>query len=72
MNKGREHGTKLCSRVSVTIVRRSARVGDYETFCRLCKAWEDDRNARGSGVGWQFTNADARIRLKRLYPKITP
>ena len=25
-----------------------ARVPDYDTFCRLRKAWEDDRNARGA------------------------
>ena len=47
-----------------------ARVPDYDTFCRLREAWEDDRNARGGGVDWQFTNADARVRLKHLYPKI--
>ena len=47
-----------------------ARVPDYDTFCRLCKAWEDDRNARGGGVDWQLANADARVKLKHLYPKI--
>ena len=48
-----------------------ARVPDYDTFCRLREAWEDDRNARGGDVDWQFTNADARVKLKQLYPKIT-
>ena len=47
-----------------------ARVPDYDTFRRLREAWEDDCNARGGGVDWQFTNADARVRLKHLYPKI--
>ena len=47
-----------------------ARVPDYDTFRRLREAWEDDRNARGDGVDWQFTNADARAKLKHLYPKI--
>jgi DDE superfamily endonuclease len=32
--------------------------------------WYEDRNAKQVGVDWQFTTADARIRLKRLYPKI--
>jgi hypothetical protein len=45
------------------------RVPDYDTLCALCKAWEDERSARG-GVDWQFTNTDARIELKHLYPKI--
>jgi hypothetical protein len=33
-------------------------------------AWADDRNERQVGVDWQFTTADARIKLKHLYPKI--
>ena len=46
-------------------------VPDYDTSCGLREAWEDDRNARGGGIDWQFTNADARVKLKQLYPKIT-
>jgi hypothetical protein len=33
--------------------------------------WNADRNHRQIGVDWQFTTDDARIKLKRLYPKIT-
>jgi len=33
-------------------------------------AWAADRNDRQVGVDWQFTTADARIKLKHLYPKI--
>ena len=32
------------------------------------KAWNIDRNNNQSKVDWQFTNDDARIKLKRLYP----
>jgi DDE superfamily endonuclease len=32
------------------------------------EAWEADRNERQVGVNWQFTTADARIKLHRLYP----
>jgi transposase len=32
------------------------------------KAWESDRNSRQNGVSWHFTEEDARIKLKRLYP----
>jgi len=46
------------------------RIGDIETFRREVKAWQDARNALGSGMDWQFTTADARIKLKRLYPQI--
>jgi DDE superfamily endonuclease len=34
-------------------------------------AWSTDRNLQQIGVDWQFTTDDARIKLKRLYPKIT-
>ena len=33
-------------------------------------AWERRRNARPHTVNWQFTAADARTKLKRLYPEI--
>jgi hypothetical protein len=32
-------------------------------------AWEQNRNQSQRGVDWQFTNAEARIKLKRLYPQ---
>jgi hypothetical protein len=44
-----------------------------ETMAKLkseVHAWEQDRNDDVVGVDWQFTTADARIKLKRLYPKI--
>jgi hypothetical protein len=31
-------------------------------------AWQDPRNAQQAKIDWQFTTADARIKLKRLYP----
>jgi hypothetical protein len=33
-------------------------------------AWEAERNERQVGVNWRFTTADARIKLRRLYPSI--
>jgi len=45
------------------------RIGDFETFCREVKAWQDARNASGNGVNWQFTTAEARTKLKKLYPQ---
>ena len=30
--------------------------------------WEGVRNAAGSRIDWRFTTADARIKLKHLYP----
>ena len=34
------------------------------------KAWEGNRNNKNCKINWQFTNGDARIKLKRLYPSI--
>jgi len=33
-------------------------------------AWERQRNAAKAKVHWPFTTADARIKLRRLYPSI--
>ena len=33
-------------------------------------AWESGRNALEGKVNWQFTAADARIKLRRLYPQL--
>ncbi|HWG41467.1 MAG TPA: IS630 family transposase, partial [Gemmataceae bacterium] len=33
-------------------------------------AWQQKRNAAVVKVDWQFTTADARVKLKRLYPTI--
>ena len=34
-------------------------------------AWQNHRNNKTSKINWQFTNDQARIKLKRLYPSIT-
>lgn len=33
-------------------------------------AWEQNRNLASSTVNWQFTTADARIKLRKLYPSL--
>lgn len=33
-------------------------------------AWQDHRNNKNNKINWQFTDKDARVRLKRLYPSI--
>jgi hypothetical protein len=46
------------------------RIPDQETLREEIAAWEERRNAHEVQVNWRFTTADARIRLKRLYPSI--
>ena len=46
------------------------RLGDRATLEREVAAWEAARNAAAATIDWHFTTADARIKLKRLYPVI--
>jgi hypothetical protein len=46
------------------------RIADQETLAKEVSTWEKERNERSVKVDWQFTTADARIKLKRLYPTI--
>jgi IS1 family transposase len=41
-----------------------------ETLREEIAVWEERRNKHEVKVNWRFTMADARIRLKRLYPSI--
>jgi len=45
------------------------RIPDEETLRRETKAWERERNRTASEAKWQFTTADARIKLNSLYPQ---
>lgn len=44
------------------------RIADEETLKREISAWEKERNGKSAKIIWRFTNTDARVRLKRLYP----
>ena len=46
------------------------RIPDEETLVWEVVAWEEARNAQGNPLDWRFTTADARIKLKHLYPSI--
>lgn len=46
------------------------RIPDLPTLQREVGRWEQARNAAVVKVDWQFTTADARIKLRKLYPTI--
>jgi len=46
------------------------RISDIESLNKELALWYNRRNQSQKGVDWQFTTADARIKLKRLYPLI--
>ena len=48
------------------------RIPDRPTLEREVDAWVADRNDLPSRVDWQFRTPDARVKLKRLYPLLSP
>ena len=46
------------------------RIGDIETLKSEITAWANRTNSKQRTVDWQFTVGKARIKLKRLYPKV--
>lgn len=46
------------------------RIDNIEDLNDELEKWHSDRNAKQTGVDWQFTTDDARIKLKHLYPII--
>lgn len=46
------------------------RIADIKTMRSEIDAWQTARNNKIKNIDWQFTTADARIKLKRLYPKL--
>ena len=46
------------------------RIPDRQTLIEEVAAWQDCRNKKHTTADWHFTTADARVKLKRLYPAI--
>jgi len=69
-----KHGSWLnVAETELSVLTRQCldrRIGDKATLVREVAAWEKSRNEAKARVDWQFTTADARVKLKRLYPTI--
>ncbi len=69
-----KHGSWLnMAEIELSVLARQCldrRIPDQETLKQEVAAWEEQRNQEGKSVNWRFTTADARIKLKRLYPSI--
>jgi hypothetical protein len=67
-----KHGSWLnVAEIELSVLTRQCldrRIGDAKELRREVGAWEEERNERGVEVRWRFTTADARIKLRRLYP----
>lgn len=70
-----EHGSWLnVAESELSVLPRQSlgrRIATRQEVADEATAWDTDRNQRQIGVDWQFTNSDARIKLKHLYPKTT-
>jgi len=69
-----KHGSWLdMAEIELGILGRqclSRRIDNVNDLRRETKAWATERNSADTKVNWQFTTADARIKLRRLYPSI--
>jgi len=70
-----KHGSWLnIAEIELSVLRRQClnrRVPDLAALAAEVAAWQARRNAAGGRVDWRFTTADARLKLKRLYPALT-
>ena len=69
-----KHGSWLnMAEIELSVLSRqclSRRIPDQATLKQEIQAWQKRRNAQDAMVNWQFTTADARIKLKKLYPSL--
>ncbi len=69
-----KHGSWLnMAEIELSALQRQCldrRLADRPTLEREVTAWARDRNAAAATIDWRFTTADARIKLKRLYPAV--
>jgi hypothetical protein len=69
-----KHGSWLnVAEMELSVLARQCldrRIPDVAALKKEVAAWEKTRNAAVVKVDWQFTTADARVKLKKLYPTI--
>jgi hypothetical protein len=49
----------------------SRRIDNLQEMRGETRAWQQGRDNAGARIDWQFTNEDARVKLKRLYPTLS-
>ncbi len=69
-----KHGSWLnMAEIELRILKKQClgkRMPDKQTMEDQIAAWTADKNNTAKKTDWQFTIEDARIKLKRLYPKL--
>lgn len=71
-----KHGSWLnMAEIELSVLARQCldeRMENQQRLTTAVAAWEQTRNAAAVRIDWRFTTADARIKLKRLYPQPLP
>lgn len=69
-----KHGSWLnVAEIELSVLIRQCldkRIASVAELLQELGPWEQERNDREVGVNWRFTTADARIKLRRLYPAV--
>jgi len=68
-----KHGSWLnMAEIELSALARDlpGRVGDRTAISRHLGSWQARRNKDGVKADWQFTTADARVKLRKLYPTV--
>ena len=69
-----KHGSWLnIAEIELSVLKSQCldrRIPEIDIMRKEVCAWENNRNNRQSKIDWQFTTSEARIKLKRLYPKL--
>ena len=69
-----KHGSWLnIAEIELSVLKRqclAVRIDCIDKMRAKVMAWNNDRNNRQTKVDWHFKTVDARIKLKRLYPKL--
>ena len=69
-----KHGSWLnVAEIELSVLARQCldqRIETAEALRREVAAWQEPRNDRADEVRWRFTTADARIKLRHLYPTL--
>jgi hypothetical protein len=69
-----KHGSWLnMAEIELSVLSRrciNRRIPEVDTLRHEVLAWAKDRNSNIVKVDWRFSTTDARIKLRRLYPKI--
>jgi hypothetical protein len=67
-----KHGSWLnIAEIELNVLKNQClkrRIPEFDIVKKEVEAWQESRNNKGSKINWRFTNKEARMKLKRLYP----